>query len=1176
MKKKVLSLLFAGIMIVSVFAFTGCKADELQAQIDENATKAETAVTDAATKAANDLATAKAALEALIADGDKADAKALADAVKELNAAIDAAKTASTGADDALKAELNAAIAAAKTELSTGANTALDAAVKKLEAAVALKADLATYEAKVAELTSAIDAAKEAAKTFATDADTALETKLTAAIAAAQTKALDDAKKYVDEKAAALSATQTADKAELATLIAELKKASEAADEAAKKFASDADAVLKAELQAKIDALNDAIKNANTVATNAWGEWNEATDVVIEALYELEKGYTALKAADYYEAIPEATQDKIFKIFIETQVKLLRSVDVAAANAVYNYAKTTFATIEGIYEVCETYNLDYYYDAQVEELKAALDAAMKALAEMNYETDVAAIGTKLAADLDAVQTKAEVIDTLLTSKGADVQMVVCANKEWAEHLAKVAGMLDAQKAEDIEVFEAILMDVDVKYGTYKTRYDLLVKLQGLAEGYNSDAKQLAAHLADENKDKGPFTMETVKKYFAQLKAVEEWYNILGETNEENKKMIDATIFDTLKANFAARKDAHTAYAAELLAKLNSFGAEYVYNYSEANQKAVYDLYEEYNTFAKYVEKQGFTMGDDLAGAYKVFVDGAYARAKAIETAKAEADALNARVEDLTDLLTYLSTFKSAYQVEMESINAAVKAWKDTYFADAFAAEMVEGNVNYALLDHAAYAALCDLYTAKLGPIEAAIKDVAAKFAAPGFVTINLLSSDEIAAAKASWETLLDLVADLGLDTMSMDIGAITGIDGDATTAKIANLLDKKTLEYKAACAAAAAEYDALTILSANTVTIYDEAYVDAMVKWYAKFLGMDATNAASELPADGKNLKLSETVTITDELYAAAKATYTAWKTMTDAKLAEEAKLEADIAEFLAGVINTESRAAYGALVARYNAFMDGTKVPAGYSADQYKVTKDAPYAVDTAELDVAGAKIADLEAKRNALFVRLDALTTADAKNALLDATKADENNALIAALEADMIAFTAENADFNCFVASEGTAYTNREVIIDQSRAIIEIAVIYAQAIANVELIATEAVKADLKARATAARDEAVELILTLDVEAWATSNEFAIEIAKLSVVQQTIDLYLNYADTKGEIAVAERYENSVKSLIINRITVEKLAEQQKVGNGVAELIKDTVDTINNVFDEIIVELQ
>ena len=277
MKKKVLSLLFAGIMIVSVFAFTGCKADELQAQIDENATKAETAVTDAATKAANDLATAKAALEALIADGDKADAKALADAVKELNAAIDAAKTASTGADDALKAELNAAIAAAKTELSTGANTALDAAVKKLEAAVALKADLATYEAKVAELTSAIDAAKEAAKTFATDADTALETKLTAAIAAAQTKALDDAKKYVDEKAAALSATQTADKAELATLIAELKKASEAADEAAKKFASDADAVLKAELQAKIDALNDAIKNANTVATNAWGEWNEAT-----------------------------------------------------------------------------------------------------------------------------------------------------------------------------------------------------------------------------------------------------------------------------------------------------------------------------------------------------------------------------------------------------------------------------------------------------------------------------------------------------------------------------------------------------------------------------------------------------------------------------------------------------------------------------------------------------------------------------------------------------------------------------------------------------------------------------------------------------------------------------------------------------------------------------------
>ena len=1172
MKKKVLSLLFACIMIVSVFAFAGCETDELKAQIDENATKAETAVADTATKAAKDLADAKAALEALIAAGDQTDAKALADAVKDLNAAIEAAKTASTGADDALKADLTAAIAAAKTELSTGANTALEAAVKKLEDAVALKVDAAAYTKAVADLEAAVAAAKSAANTFATEADAALKTELTAAIAKAQADALADAKAYIDAKAAELSATQTADKAELAGLIAELKKATEAADEAAKKLVAEADAALKAELQAKLDALESSIKAADKTAADAWGEWNEATDVVIEKLYDLSMGYAELQAKAYYGVLPTEIQEKLLKIVIETEIKLIRSVDVAAANAAYNYAKVTFDTIDGIFEVCGSYNLDYYYADQVTELEDAVVAAMKALAEMNYETDVAAIGTKLAADLDAVLTKAEIIEKLLESKGTDVQMVVSANTEWSEHLAKVAAMLDAQKAEDIKVFEAILMDVEVKYGEYKTRYDLLVKLQGLAEGYNSDAKQLAAHLADENKDKGPFTMETVKKYFAQLKAVEEWYNILGETNEENKKMIDATIFDTLKANFAARKDAHTAYAAELLAKLNSFGAEYVYNYSEANQKAVYDLYEEYNTFAKYVEKQGFTMGDDLAGAYKVFAEGAYTRATKIAVAKVEAEAINARVEELAELLTYLSTFKSAYQVEMESINEAVKTWKNTYFADAFAAEMVDGNVNYALLDHAAYAALCDLYTAKLGPIEAAIKDVAAKFAEPGFVTINLLSSDEIAAAKASWEILLDLVADLGLDTMNMDIGKITGIDGDATTAKIANLLDSKTIEFKEDCAKAAAEYEALNILSANNVTIYDKADVDAMAKWYKEYLGMNVADAASELPADGKNLKLSDTVTITDELYAAAKATYTAWDVMVKAKVAEEKALEEDIAAFLAGTINTESRAAYDALVARYNAFMNGTAVPAPYAAGQYKVnTASDLYAIDTTELDKAGAKIADLEAKRDALIARLDALTTADAKNALLDATKATENDALIDALEADMIAFTAENEGFNCFVASEGTAYTNREVIIDQSRAIVDIAVIYAQAIANVELIVTEDVKADLKARATAARDAAVELILTLDVEAWADSNEFAIEIAKLSVVQQTIDLYLYYAPVKGEVAVAERYENSVKSLIVNRITVEKLAEHQKVGNGVAELIKDTVETINNVFAEI-----
>ena len=1163
MKKKVLSLLFACIMIVSVFAFAGCETDELKAQIDENATKAETAVADTATKAAKDLADAKAALEALIAAGDQTDAKALADAVKDLNAAIEAAKTASTGADDALKAELTAAIAAAKTELSTGANTALEAAVKELEDAVALKVDAAAYTKAVADLEAAVAAAKSAANTFATEADAALKTELTAAIAKAQADALADAKTYIDAKTAELSATQTADKAELAGLIAELKKATEAADEAAKKLVAEADAALKAELQAKIDALAAAIDAADKASVNAWDDWNDATDVVIENLYLLQKAYTDFMTKDFYDDLSTKVQEKLLKIYIETETKLIRATDIAAANAVYGYAKTTLDTIEGIFEVYGSYNLDYYYADQVTELEDAFEVAMKALAEMNYETDVAAIGTKLAADLDAVLTKAEVIDKILTEKGTDIQMVVCANEEWSEHLAKVAAMLDAQKAEDIKVFEAILMDVDVKYGEYKVRYDLLVKLQGLAEGYNSDAKQLAAHLADENKDKGPFTMETVKKYFAQLKAVEEWYNILGETNEENKEMIDDTIFDTLKANFAARKDAHTAYAAELLAKLNSFGAEYVYNYSEANQKAVYDLYEEYNTFAKYVEKQGFTMGDDLAGAYKVFAEGAYARAKAIEVAKVEAEAINARVEALTELLKNMTTFKSAYQVEMEAIKADVKTWKDTYFADAFAAEMVEGKANYKLLGHAEYAALCELYNQKLGPIEVAIKDVAAKFAEDGFVTINLLSSDEIAAAKESWETLLDLVADLKLEAMDMDIGAITGIDGNATVAKIADLLDKKTKAYKEACAAAAVEYNKLTILSKDTVTIYDEAYVTAMVEWYADFLGMVVTDAASELPEEAKKLKLSETVTITDELYAAAKATYTAWDVMVKDKVEEETKLEEDIADFLDMTINTESRADYDALVARYNAFMNGTSVRAPYAADQYKVdTASDLYAIDTTELDKAGAKIADLEAKRNALFARIDALTTVDAKNALLDATQEAANKAKIDKLEEDMIAFTVENEGFNCFV--------EREVILDQSRAFIDIAVIYAEAIANVELIATEAVKADLKARATAARDAAVELILTLDVEAWATSNEFAIEIAKLNVVQQTIDLYLYYAPVKGEEAVAERYENSVKSLIVNRITVEKL------GDSVDALIKDTVATIDHVFADIIVNLQ
>ena len=80
MKRNIFSVLLVCLMIVSVCVLSGCKVDELEAQVNENASAAEGAVSDAISKAedavdaaakeaAANLAAAQEELEKLIADG---------------------------------------------------------------------------------------------------------------------------------------------------------------------------------------------------------------------------------------------------------------------------------------------------------------------------------------------------------------------------------------------------------------------------------------------------------------------------------------------------------------------------------------------------------------------------------------------------------------------------------------------------------------------------------------------------------------------------------------------------------------------------------------------------------------------------------------------------------------------------------------------------------------------------------------------------------------------------------------------------------------------------------------------------------------------------------------------------------------------------------------------------
>ncbi|MBE6668158.1 MAG: hypothetical protein E7607_07620 [Ruminococcaceae bacterium] len=1258
MKKKLLSLLLVAILVVVAFAFAGCKEiDEINARIDENQVKAQTAADETARKAAADLEDAKAALETLIAEGDKADAAALADAIADFNTAVEAAKTAANGADDALKAELTAAIEAAMkaakdandaleakltaeiakvaTDLATaklnleklitdgatadaaalktavdnlnaaieaaktaanGANDALQAtledlitktknevaktasdnltaAVNTLNEAIAKKVDATTYTAKVDELAAAITAAETTAKTYADTKDAALKTELTNAIATAKDEAIKAATKLVDDKAAELTAlidtkvdatTYTAKvnelaaaitaaentakayadtkdaalKTELTTAIAtakdeaikaskeyvdgEIEKLQNAVDadfatyksemdkleaaivaieeytgfvgdnsavknmitdaktaaiEAAKtytdnqvealkktvddekatktdvavaieevnkaidvaeKTAADADAALKTELEAAIAA-------ANKATTDAWANWNAATDTVIENLYNLKIAYNEFTGEAYYATLPVNVQNKVLKIYTETETKLLRAVDIASANAAWDYAKATFETIDGIFEVYGAYDMDYYYAAEQTAMAGYFDAALQAIIDMTYESDVAAIKTTLAEQLDAVLTKAEVINNLLISKGDDIIMDVIYNAEWEALLNDVKALLDAESDELKAVWKDVVDEVDlgdviIKYNAYKARYDFLGTMKSKATSINFKVFLLATNL-----NNTPVSVLDMGRYgynannaaeFADLLAeIEAWDAELvadGDTNDTNKAMIDRAAVEAMETSYADLKAEHEAYIADLVARLEGFGAEYVYNYNVDYDK-INALYAEANKFALVQATKGFAAPAEFVAAFDTFEAGAYARANALAVAKAEADEINGRIDQLIAELTYITTFKSEYQTRMNEIKADVDTWVATYFTGDYAAEAVAGNTNYELIDHAGYEELEALYVEKIVPVYDAMDAVVEKFNADGFVTINVLSGDDITAARNAWQAFVNKVNDLGLDIE--DIGTIKGITGKATPAKIAQLLDNKTIEYRAACAQAVADYEALNILNKNNVTIYDKADVDAMVAWYNTYLGIDATDAASAVPADGIDLALSDDLVITVELYDAAKATYTAWKTLTDAKLSEEKALEDDIAAFVELIMNTEKRVDADKLLARYEAFMNGANVPAGYSVDQYKITAAAPYAIDNYDaLLVANDKIIFLEGKRDELFDRVDALTkTIDD---LLTATAADEYKALIATLESDIAVFTHKNLGFNCFVESDGTAYINREIKITTAK--------------------------------------------------------------------------------------------------------------------------------------------
>ena len=267
--------------------------------------------------AKQELEDAVSALQTAVAT--KAAAATVNAAIADLQAAIDALEAVKDDyatADATLKAELETAITTAKGAAITAANDALTAAKNELNAAIALKADATTLNAKVAELTTAINNAETVAKAYADSKDAALKSELETAIATAKSDLetliggvqsdLDTTKAKLDKAIDDLNKAITDGDKDLSDEIAALNTALTNAKEALEK----ADADNKAELVSKIETadatLDAAIKAVQKNLDDAKAELNKAIadgdtalDNKISALNEaLATAKAALEATD--------------------------------------------------------------------------------------------------------------------------------------------------------------------------------------------------------------------------------------------------------------------------------------------------------------------------------------------------------------------------------------------------------------------------------------------------------------------------------------------------------------------------------------------------------------------------------------------------------------------------------------------------------------------------------------------------------------------------------------------------------------------------------------------------------------------------------------------------------------------------------------------------------------
>lgn len=871
----------------------------------------------------------------------------------------------------------------------------------------------------------------------------------------------------IEEQAAKIADLETATAA-LQTAINTKANASDLSDAVADFTAALADVAAKGD----VDAVKTSLDAVKTTADSALAK----ADANATAIETLKTAIEAVEAAIDTKADKEAVEAAIADAIAEMQAAmelLATKAELEAATAALQAAIDTKAAKEDV-------------EAAVKELKDAIaatngdvEAVETALAAVKATAEAALAKAEALGDIDELLATIKNVTTLCTQLGVQVEGLEDALdgminiKDWNEATKGVSEAIieltEAYNAINPNYYDAEeWAKINVAYKLAEvsiTRAVSVDALEGAVDEFVETVKSLSTV-----GDKVEAMFDAVE---ADLATLNTYYKA-----ENGKSLLDEAAVELLDK-----------VAADLAAALKKYNEEYAADRLPDNEL-------------------GFVY-NDCAAALEKYNN----RKVALDAANVEADTINDLITKYTESFVEVTADNTA---ALNALTDEIAAWEVAYFSAEFAAEKANKSANYQLVKHADYEALADNY--KTLGLDAA--GCLAAFAESLNFEVTLLS-------KADLDNSLKLY-NAYTDKCKADGTSLDHQYNEHNGAYYLDILLTKTAEYNTLVKDAQAAYDEVyKNLTKETVTIYDAAAIEAMLKWYADY--ELAGEFATEVKVTGTEIY------VTNATYDALIEVQAACKVIVDAKDLETEAVNALLADLpkagavadiidgapdfaicdecdevgcdacaytglniSANEVKLSDKDAIEAARAAYEAWLNGTEAPEGYTADQYKINAESGIypvnADDYTNLEKAEAYIALLEAQ-------LDYVV-----NDLIDHLDADDPDAeILANVNLNINALVAMNCgDDTCLSDESKAAVAEYELALYKKTKLAEVQDLYdemKEALESVE-INTEAFAGKYEALcilvATAKNKTAVDSAITVWTDGDYANAKAAYELA------------------------------------------------------------------------------